>query len=208
MFHGENAQHDSVESNDEEIILSYKNGNEEAFRELINRYSAPLYNFVARLSGKNEAPDIIQETFIKVWKNIERFSASKASFKTWIFTIAKNTTTDFLRKSGSASGGKKSLLFSDINNDDEEDMDSFAENIPDESLLPDEALQELQEKTRDENFLNGLLEKIRPDQREILILHYQEEMTFEEIGKVLDKPLNTVKSSHHRALIKLRKMLG
>jgi RNA polymerase sigma-70 factor (ECF subfamily) len=199
------AQHDSTESTDEEIILSYKNGEREAFKKLIGRYTGPLYNFVARLAGKNNAPDIAQEIFIKVWKNLNRFDENKASFKTWIFTIAKNTATDFLRK-------KKSLLFSDLDKPVRQDLadneNSFAENIPDEDLLPDETLQKLEEKTADEKFLNDLLAKLRPVYQEILSLHYQEEMTFEEIGKVLAKPLNTVKSSHRRALLELRKIIS
>ena len=184
------------EGTDEEIIISYKNNNQEAFAALINRYTAPLYNFVARLVGRNNASDIIQEVFIKVWKNIRRFDPTRASFKTWVFTIAKNTATDFLRK-------KRSLLFSDIEKNDDENIDSFAENISVENLLPDEILQ----KAEDVELLNKTLEKLRLDYREILTLYYQEEMTFEEIGKVLDKPLNTVKSQHRRAIIELRKML-
>ena len=183
-----------TDQTDEEIILTYKNGDEEAFKKLIKRYTTPLYNFTARLTNRNDAPDIVQEVFIKVWKNIRHFDVKKASFKTWIFTIAKNTTTDFLRK-------KKSLLFSDMGS--EEDINSFAENIPDDKLLPDTALQKLQ----DSQFLDKILLKLQPNYREVLILHYQEEMTFEEIGKILDKPLNTVKSQHRRAIIELRKTL-
>ena len=182
---------------DEEIIFLYKNGEPEAFKVLINRYASSLYNFTARLTNKNDAPDIVQEIFIKAWKNIERFNPLKASFKTWIFTIARNTTTDFLRK-------KKNLLFSNIKKDENEDINSFTENIPDDDLLPDEALQKLQ----DSQFLNKILEKLRPDYREVLVLHYQEEMTFEEIGEILGKPLNTVKSQHRRAIIEIRKMLN
>jgi RNA polymerase sigma-70 factor (ECF subfamily) len=181
---------------DEEIIILYKNGQEDAFKELINRYSAPLYNFTARLTNKNDAPDIVQEIFIKVWKHLRRFDETRASFKTWIFTIAKNTATDFLRK-------KRSILFTDLEKDNGEDTISFAENVPDENLLPDEALH----KIDDSKFLNQTLEKLRPNYREVLILHYQEEMTFEEIGKILGKPLNTVKSQHRRAILELRKML-
>jgi RNA polymerase sigma-70 factor (ECF subfamily) len=181
---------------DEEIILLYNNGEQEAFKILINRYATPLYNFSARLTNKGDASDIVQETFIKAWKNINRFNPLKASFKTWIFTIARNTTTDFLRK-------KKSLLFSDMGMDNDDDINSFSENIPDENLLPDEAIQKLE----DNRFLNGTLEKLHQNYREVLVLHYQEEMTFEEIGKILDKPLNTVKSQHRRALMKLREML-
>ena len=183
------------EQNDAEIILAYKNGDEEAFKTLIKRYTTPLYNFTARLTNRNDAPDIVQEVFIKVWKNVGHFDVQKASFKTWIFTIAKNTTTDFLRK-------KKSFLFSDMGSG--EDTDSFAENIPDEKLLPDIALQKLQ----DSQFLDKILLKLQPNYREVLILHYQEEMTFEEIGQILNKPLNTVKSQHRRAIIELRKTLN
>ena len=91
---------------DEEIIKLYKNGEEWAFRLLIDRYTSPLYNFIARFIGQDNTPDLVQETFIKAWKNLNRFKIEKASFKTWLFTIAKNTALDFLRK-------KKSLNFSD-----------------------------------------------------------------------------------------------
>ncbi|HEV7424395.1 MAG TPA: sigma-70 family RNA polymerase sigma factor [Candidatus Paceibacterota bacterium] len=187
---------------DEEIIELYRNGDQEAFKRLIDRYKTALYNFTARLTNKEDAPDIVAEIFIKVWKNIGRFDKEKASFKTWIFTIGRNAITDFLRK-------KKNLLFRDMQNrtgeenNNEENGNSFEENIPDENILPDGALQKLQ----DREFLNNTLKKLSLNEKEILLLHYQEEMTFDEIGKVLDKSLNTVKSAHRRALIKLRKIL-
>ncbi len=181
---------------DEKIIILYKNGNQEVFKVLIDRYTTPLYNFIARITNKNEAPDIVQETFIKVWKNINRFDSSKASFKTWIFFIARNVATDFLRK-------KSFLLFSDIEKVDDETIKSFEENISDESLLPEKILQKLE----DSEFLNRILEKLNINYKEILILHYQEELTFKEISKILNKNLNTVKSQHHRAILKLREIL-
>ena len=192
------------EKSDSEIIELYKNGEKELFRDLINRYTPPLFNFTARLTGQDNAPDVMQEVFIKAWKNIKKFDSQKASFKTWIFTIARNTTTDFLRKSGSASGGKKSILFSDINENVDEDENSFEENIESEDLLPDEALQKLE----DIETLNKTLEKLRPEYREVLVLYYQEEMTFGEIGEILSKPTNTIKSQHRRAILELRKIIG
>ncbi|HAS80531.1 MAG: RNA polymerase, sigma-24 subunit, ECF subfamily [Candidatus Nomurabacteria bacterium GW2011_GWE1_32_28] len=180
---------------DEEIITRYKNGEEELFKMLIERYSSSLFNFAIYLTNLNYAPDLVQEVFIKVWKNLNKFNEEKASFKTWIFTIAKNTATDFLRK-------KKSLLFSDIETTEEDN--SFEENILDENLLQDEALQKLQ----DIDLLNELLAKLDINYRTILLLHYQEDMTFEEIGKILKKPLNTVKSQHRRAILDLRKLLS
>jgi RNA polymerase sigma-70 factor (ECF subfamily) len=183
----------SFDETDEEIINLYKNGQAEVFKILINRYTSSVYNFIARLTNKNDATDLTQETFIKAWRNIKHFDEIKASFKTWIFVIAKNTTTDFLRK-------KKSLLFSDLDTEEE----SFSEKIPDENLLPNEILQKLQ----DSELLNKVLERLSLNYKTILVLHYQEEMTFDEIGKILDKPLNTVKSQHQRAIKELRKMLA
>ncbi len=182
------------DQNDEEIIKLYKKGDKRAFKFLIDRYTSPLFNFVAHLAGRENAPDLVQETFIKAWKHINRFNAKKASFKTWLFIIAKNTTTDFLRK-------KKLLNFSDLEND-ENDF-SFSETIPDEHPLPDIVWQKLE----DEAFLNKLLEKLPINYKTVLTLHYQEEMTFSEIGKILEKPENTVKSYHQRAILLLRKML-
>lgn len=179
---------------DEEIIELYKSGEKEIFKHLINRYTSSIFNFTVRLTNKNDAPDIVQDTFIKAWKNIKKFDFKKASFKTWIFTIARNTTIDSLRK-------KKSILFSEIL--DLEKDETFADNIPDENLLPDEALQKLE----DTETLNMALEKLNPKYKEILILHYQEEMTFKEIGYILNKPLNTIKSIHHRTIKELKKIL-
>ncbi|MGH7249402.1 MAG: RNA polymerase sigma factor [Minisyncoccia bacterium] len=181
---------------DEEIIASYVAGEQEKFKELIERYAPILYNFVARMTNKSDASDILQEVFIKTWKNIKTFDSSKASFKTWIFSIAKNATTDFLRK-------RKTPVFSGMAKDTGKEENYFAENISDEDLLPDEALGRLE----DEKHLNLLLSRLNPNYLEVLLLHYQEEMTFEEIGKILGKSLNTVKSQHRRALLELRKML-
>jgi RNA polymerase sigma-70 factor, ECF subfamily len=179
---------------DNELIELYKNGNDEAFKKIIEKYSSSIYNFVAHIVGKDTTPDIVQEVFIKTWKNINRFNISKAGFKTWIFTITKNATTDFLRR-------RKQLNFSDIE-ENTNDYD-FSENIADENLLPDQALQKLQ----DSMFLNDLLEKLTLEYKTVLILHYQEEMTFDEIGKILNKSTNTIKSHHRRAILKLRSMI-
>jgi RNA polymerase sigma-70 factor, ECF subfamily len=187
----------AVHETDEEIIALYRNGQIESFKKLIDRYTPLLYNFIARLTDWNNTPDIVQEVFIKAWKNIERFDERKASFKTWVFTIARNSATDYLRK-------KKSILFSDLEERGDLESDSFGERIPDEEMLPDEAIKKLEDK----EFLNRILNKLPIYYREVLILYYQEEMTFGEIAKVLGKPLNTVKSQHRRAIGELRKYIG
>ena len=190
----------SSERTDEEIIILYKAGNKEVFKELIDKYTSPLFNFTTRLTDKDNAPDIVQDVFVKIWKKLDSFDISKSSFKTWIFTVTKNTIIDFWRKNKIPGGEKKILSFSDLEKNDDY---SFSENIKDENILPDEALIKLE----DRELLNKMINKLPENYKIVLMLHYQEEMTFDEVGKVLNKPPNTVKSYHQRAIKKLREML-
>jgi RNA polymerase sigma-70 factor (ECF subfamily) len=181
-----------MEGNDEIKIKEYLLGNDEAFKELVEKYTPAIFNFSVRFVGIDYANDITQDVFIKVWKNIKKFDYTKASFKTWIFTITHNTITDYLRK-------KKMINFSSLDKKE----DNFADNIKDEVILPDEALIKLEDK----ELLNSLIDKLPNNYKEVLILYYQEDMTFKEIGELLGKPLNTVKSYHHRALNILREIV-
>jgi RNA polymerase sigma-70 factor (ECF subfamily) len=163
-----------------------------SFDDLVHRYTGPVYNFVFRLTGNRQvAEDLTQETFIKVWKNLAKYDTSH-NFRAWLFTIARNTCTDYLRK-------KKSIPFSTLSPD--ADL-PFEETLADSEPLPEKTL----EKIEDSELLEQFLAELPPDYRIVLVLHYQEEMTFDEIGNVLGKPLNTVKSHHRRALEMLRKL--
>lgn len=184
----------ALEPGDSELIASYLNGEETALSLLINRHLKAVYNFVYRLTyNKENTEDIVQETFFKVWKNLKKFRQGE-NFKTWLFTIARNTTIDFLRK-------KKEYVFSDFENS--EGGNYVADSLADTEPLPDALVEQL-EKSK---MLEELLSKLTPLYREVLILRYNEDLTFEEIGKVLGKPLDTVKSQHRRALIELRKII-
>ena len=181
-----------MEKEDNDLIKEYLNGDEGAFRELVNKYTGTIFNFSARFVGVEYANDITQDVFIKIWKNIKKYDEKKANFKTWLFTITRNTTTDYLRK-------KKTINFSTLDSEEER----YEDNIEYEFILPDEILIKLEDK----ELLNKLLDKLPGNYKEVLILYYQEDLTFKEIGGILNKPLNTVKSYHHRALTSLREML-
>ncbi len=170
-----------------------ENGDQK-FIELLNQHLKPVYNFVYRIvRNKEDAEDISQDTFFKVWKNLQKYDA-RESFKTWLFAIARNTAIDHLRK-------KKSFVFSDLAG--EEDDSRFEESIADPSPIPDEIFAMAEKK----KMLEEMLSKISPIYRQVLLLRYQNGLTFEEIGKVLKKTLNTVKSQHRRGLSLLKKLL-
>ncbi len=184
-----------VEKSDDQLVTDYLNGDEEAFSALLHRYLKSLYNFSFRLTNeKAAAEDVAQEAFVKVWKNISKYHIG-GNFKTWIFTIARNATIDYLRK-------KKNIQFSAFESDSGENF--FVENLADDAPTPEELFVLAEQK----ELVSNMLQKVSPAQREVLILHEGENMTFDEIGKILNKPLNTVKSQHRRALIELRKLLG
>ena len=177
-----------------QLVTDYINGEGSALNILIKRYTENVYFFIYRLAGNTgDAEDIVQEVFVKVWKNIEKYDTEK-NFKTWLFTIARNTSIDWLRK-------KRHIPLSAFDNDEGDNV--LKDTLTDDEMLPDE----LAEKADDKIFLEKILQSLSPAHREVLFLHYNEEMTFDEIGTILKKPLHTVKSQHRRALLVLRKQL-
>ena len=112
---------------DEQLVAGYLAGDEMALEILIKRYLRPIYSFTFRFVGDSqETEDITQEVFVKVWRNLKKFDKNK-KFKTWIFTIAKNTCLDWQKK-------KKTLpLF-------------FAETIRDPSPILNEPLDRILER--------------------------------------------------------------
>ncbi|MEI6316564.1 MAG: RNA polymerase sigma factor [bacterium] len=181
-----------MEKTDDELIIEYRNGNSDAFKELIERYIKPLFGFSYRMTGKKDlADDITQETCLKIWRKISQYKTGSNTFKSWVFTIARNTTIDFLRK-------KKMPVISDFDTIDGHNY--VTETTPDLDTLPSTLI----EKAENKKLIDGALQTLSIEDKEILTLHYQEELTFENIGTILKKPLNTVKSRHRRALSKLK----
>ena len=180
-------------SNENRIIERIFSGDEESFAEIVKIYLKPIYNFLYRLIGDRDAvEDLTQETFVKVWKNLKRFDR-KRNFKTWIFTIAKNTAFDWLKK-------KKEIPFSIFT---DEEGGSWLENVADENILPDEIL----ERKNIAEELDKILQKIPPHYRATLLLCYKEDFFLHEIAEILGEPYNTIKSRHQRGLKMLRKAL-
>ncbi len=179
---------------DEQLVRMYWAGDEASLQKLFARYEDPLYNFVRRYVGNaGDAEDIVQDAFVSAWKNIKKFDPDK-KFKVWLFAIAKNAALNWIKK-------KKPALFSEFRDDAE--SGAFEESLESSAPLPDELFA----KTRLSELLMAALDRLTPNQRLALILHYNDQLSFIEIAEVLDVSRDTAKSWHRRALMALRKLI-
>ncbi len=173
-----------------QLIEEVKAGDHQAFELLMQRYLRSTYFFLFQLVRDGAlAEDLTQETFLKVWRHITRFDQSK-KFTTWLFTIAKRTAFDALRK-------KREILFADFA---AEENNATLETVEDTQELPDVVID--QELTATE--LWNKIETLPSVYQVILTLHYQEELSLSEIATLLEISYNTIKSRHTRAIHLLR----
>lgn len=179
---------------DNQIIEKYLSGDEKSFDLLVEKYFRQIYNFVFRLVGSVvEAEDLTQEVFVKAWKRFGKYDREK-KFKTWLFVIARNSVIDLLRK-------KKEIPLSKF--EDEEGNNFLEENLVDIEALPNELFerQELQKE------LQTAIDKLSPKEKSVVLLYYQEQLSFREISEIFGESINTIKSRYQRSLIKLRREL-
>lgn len=171
---------------DELLIQKFQNEDIAAFNEIVLRYKDRLINFLFRYTGNKEsAEDIAQDTFIKLYKNKHMY-IEIAKFSTWFYTVAINETNTYLRKS------KKTQTISvDSFNDHDKPVFEFQSddatpfdkmNINDEAYYIQKAIKTLDDK-----------------HREIIILRDIQNLEYDEISKILDIPLGTVRSRINRA---------
>ncbi|OGY40909.1 MAG: hypothetical protein A2Y82_03510 [Candidatus Buchananbacteria bacterium RBG_13_36_9] len=181
---------------DEQLVYDYlKHKDDQSLEILIARYLKPIYGFVYKHTNLlNEAEDISQEVFVKVWRNLKKFDQNK-SFKTWLFQIAKNTAIDFMRQ-------KKNIPFSAFETD--EGDNPLTNSLIDQKPLPTEIFDQKNLAEKLTESINKLSEKYR----QVLDLHYNNQFTFQEIAETLNEPVDTIKSRHRRAIIELREMLN
>jgi len=183
-----------MEQTDQKLIEDFLAGDDGAFEILVKKHLKAVYNFLYRLTG-GDAPltdDLTQITFLKAWKNIKQFDSEK-SFKTWLFTIAKNNARDAWKK-------KKTLPFSLFENSEGYNrLDEIAE----ERALPDEVLEQVESAEE----LGKVLKKLSKKHETILLLRYKDDLSLAEIAETLNLPYNTVKSQHQRAISALKNEL-
>lgn len=179
---------------DEQLVINYQQGDAKALDLLIQRHLKPLYNFVFKYAHTIEdTEDITQEAFVKIWKNINKFN-SRYKFKTWAYTIAKNTALDHLKKRGL-------IPFSELNNKEGELQ--FDETLISHDPMPEKIMANIE----DMGMINMAVDKLPLKYREIISLYYHDQLTLREISELLSQSINTVKTRHRRAITQLRQIL-
>jgi RNA polymerase sigma-70 factor (ECF subfamily) len=178
-----NEQHTMT---DEQLVIRVQSGQDEAFGELMDRYTEKLSRYGKRFLSQSEyIEDIVQDVFIKTYQNINSFD-TKRKFSPWIYRIAHNAFVNALRKKST----EPVLMF---------DFDALVSHTivddPEERRKEDEEMGVLLKKG---------IENLTPAYREIITLFYFENLSYEEISEVLEIPIGTVGIRLSRAKRSLR----
>jgi RNA polymerase sigma-70 factor (ECF subfamily) len=184
-----------VKEDDIQLIARARNGDELAFRELLKKYERPVFTICLRMvRNRDEATDLAQEAFIKVFSMLERYNPSYA-FSSWLFKITSNLCIDHLRKRRIETFA----MDEPIDGEKGEIQRQYESSDPDPE----------QEYIRKEKMLrlNEAVENLPPHYRIMLILRHQENLSYEEIADSLEIPLGTVKARIHRAREMLKSTL-
>lgn len=175
-------------------MIAYRKGDQKSLEILIGRYLGQIHVFIRRLTGNDhDAEDIVQEAFVKAWRNLWRFD-SRRRFRPWMFRIAKNAAVDHLRK-------RRTVPFSSF--EDERGNNILADSLTDDSPLPDELLN----RKDIGQALAETIGRLPITYREVLILRHHDGFAFGEIAEITKCSVNTAKSRHRRGLAMLRTML-
>ena len=178
------------------LVTALSQGSEDAYEILIQRYQQPVYSLVCRLmNDPGDAPDIVQEVFLKVFRNIGAFRGN-SSLKTWIYRIAVNEAYNHRRWFCRHQRQEVALA-------SEEGGPSYAEGMTDPGRSPFD--QAADHETR--ALVEQALEKLNPKFRAAVVLRDIEDLNYDDIATVLDISLGTVKSRILRGREALRKIL-
>jgi RNA polymerase sigma-70 factor (ECF subfamily) len=176
-------------------------GDTAAWEEIVRLYHRRIYNVCFRFAGAQEdAEDLTQEVFIKMYRTLKSYDTSKGAFITWVTTIARNLLVDHFRRSkyDRVTGSLESAPSGDLN------ALTVGEQLPDVGPSPDAGIQtqEIQK------VVHQALQKLSPELREAVILRDLQDMEYREIAQVLRVPEGTVKSRINRGRAELARHLS
>ena len=173
--------------NDFNLVVRARKGEQKAYADLMQRYKESIYFMVLKMvNNKDDAQDLMVETFGKAFQKLDKYQPEFA-FSTWLFRIATNNCIDFIRK--------KKLNTLSIDRLVDEEGNNQPLQIKSDTLNPDEHSIKKQQAQE----LNLIVEGLPQRYRNLIVLRYFEELSYDEIAKELDLPLGTVKAQLFRA---------
>jgi RNA polymerase sigma-70 factor (ECF subfamily) len=183
-----------LEKRDEELILEYQEGRQEALEELFRRYKRPILNYALRvLNHRADAEDVTTEVFMSLLTNKDAYRP-QAKFSTWLYTVARNVCITRIRR-------RKHLVSAWFRKSDGEDWEEW--NIPDSRELPREELMRRETAAA----VRKVIDKMTGLQKDALILREYQKLSYAEISEILGCSLENVKVLIFRAREYLRKEL-
>ena len=176
---------ESKKYSESELVLLLKQRQRSAFDYLYDNYSGALYSVILSVL-RNEAlsQDTLQEVFIKIWRQIEQYDTTKARLFTWMVNVARNASIDTLRSKGYRQSKENCEL-----------TENVYENAGTSAMNTDNI------------GLRKIVQKLKPEYKAIVELSYFQGFTQDEISKILEIPLGTVKTQMRGALIQLRELI-
>ncbi len=184
---------------DEDLVLMAQDGSHAAFNELVNRYTPVVYRVARGITrGHHDAEDVVQETFFKVFKSLDRYSLIKASFRTWLLTIARNQSINVF----SALKRRATRLLGEF---DLTESGSQSQDNP-LAMNPKDA-ESLFSIQQEHSLLQKALAKLPERQRTALLLKAQESLSYEEIAQVMNSSSSAVESLIFRGRKKLLELM-
>ena len=174
----------------EQLMLLFQGGNENAYIELVNRYKDKLINFIFNYLGDIESSeDVVQETMIKLYQK-KHYYKEIAKFSTWLYTIAKNLANTELRKRKQ----RKTTLLSQFSKDDK--MYDLPSN-------DNEVGQEIQTEIVSK-IIREAVDQLSEKFKTVITLRDIQQLSYEDISEIIDVPIGTVKSRINRARLQLQ----
>ncbi len=182
------------------LVRRCVSGDAAAWQEIVQQYHRRIYNICYRFSGSpDDASDLAQEVFIKMYRTLNTYDTTRASFMTWVTTVTRNLLVDHFRK-GKYDRVTDSL---DATPGNQEDGLTIAEQLEDGGASPEAAMRS--QETR--KLVHEALRRLSPELREAVILRDLQDMDYKDIAKVLSVPEGTVKSRINRGRTELARLL-
>jgi len=177
---------ESPRQTDAEVVEAVLKGDQELYGELVKRYQGRLVNYLCRLlRSVQEAEDLAQEVFFKLYKALDRYDP-KYKFSTWLFRVAQNAAIDRIRKR------RLQLVSMDRTGDPDAGMGTWEFASSDPSPYGD--LRNLERGQA----IQAAIERLPWDYRELIVLRHFGELSYDEIAKLKEMPLGTVKNKLFR----------